>query len=679
MKINKKTIIICITIILLYIIGVMFFGFKSNTVKNTKLHVELTERPRLEDDFYDYVNYDKLSQVLIDENKLNDSWTYYSYYEKEIEKEKKNIIDNIIKNCDSYSEDSIHKKMCNYYYSLKNTNYEENKKILNEYVNMINSSSNIEEFQKNIAIVNRKFYDANILFSLDFGLKDDNFDDVYPEISHMYYDYTNNNAFYNAAFTSTYGKYRSYLKNSDIKILMEYGYSEVESKNIVSNIYSMFAAIAKYSLISSSDDEETKLYSLSELKNKYNNINFDLIQDELVYRYNSSSNIIVADESQLKLINEYLVNDNLETLKKYALVRLLYSYGDLINENILGIINNLENKLNGTIIDDSDDNYYETAIYEKINDVFSDTIAIEFAKIHSYDKLKPYYTDLINQYLKEYTDRINNESWLGEETKKNAIKKIDKMGVNVLYPDVDKATYINIEGNNIFEIDNSISRSYCNYIFYHMKDYYVLTNDWLEVNAFYSPVVNSIFLEIGYVYAFNQVFNIDSNNIDNYVYETIGGIGYTIGHELSHAFDNTGSKYDENGKENNWWTDEDKIAYNKLNLKVEKYYDKLNQDGYQTLGENIADLGGFALTVQLAEHKQASNDDFKKMFESAAKFDAMQSTNFINGWLLLNDEHSLNKNRINGVFSSLDKFYEVYNIKETDKMYVSPSDRVSVW
>ena len=679
MKINKKTFIICITIILMYVIGVMLFGFKNNTIKNTKLHVELTERPRLEDDFYDYINYDKLSQVLIDEDKLYDSWSYYSYYGKQIEEEKKNIIDNIIKSCDSYSEDSIYKKMCNYYYSLKNMNYEENKKILNEYVNIINSSNNIDEFQKNIAIVNRKFYNANILFSLGFNLKDDNFDVVYPAISQMYYDYSSDNHYYNLAFTKSYGKSRNYLKNSDVKILMEYGYSEVESKSIVSSIYNMFANIAKYSLVSTSDENEIKLYTISELKNKYNNINFDLIQNEFDYRYNVSSAILVEDETQLKLINEYLVNDNLDTLKNYALVRLLYSYGDLINANILDIINNLDNKLNGTIIDGSDDNYYETSIYKKINEVFSDTIAIEFAKIHSYDKLKPFYTDLINLYLQEYTDRINNESWLSEETKKNAIKKIDKMSINVLYPDVDKATYINIEGNDIFEIEGSISRSSCNYMFYNIKDYDVLTNDWLEVNAFYSPSFNSMFLEIGYVYAFNQVFNIDSNNMDNYFYETLGVIGYTIGHELSHAFDNSGSRYDENGKENNWWTDEDKIAYNKLNLKVEKYYNKLNQDGYQTLGENIADLGGFALTIQLAEHKHASNDDFKKIFESAAKFDAMQSTNFINGWLLLNDEHSLNKNRINGVYSSLDKFYEVYNIKETDKMYVSPSDRVSVW
>ena len=78
MKLKKKTIIICLLIIIIYILGVLFLGYKNTTIKNTKLHVELTEKPRLEDDFYDYINYDTLSQVLIDESKMTDSWTYYT-------------------------------------------------------------------------------------------------------------------------------------------------------------------------------------------------------------------------------------------------------------------------------------------------------------------------------------------------------------------------------------------------------------------------------------------------------------------------------------------------------------------------------------------------------------------------------------------------------------------------
>ena len=678
MRLNKKTVIICLLILVIYVLGIIFFGYKNNTIKNTKLHVELTEKPRLEDDFYDFINYDTLSKVLIDESKMADEWNYFSVYQKEIDEEKIKIIDNIVSKCDTYNNDSIYKKMCNYYHSLKNINYDENKKQFEEYINLINSSNDVNEFQKNAATINRKLYNANILFDLEFGIKDYNLDVAYPSIEQIYYDYTNNNNYYNLALVNGNEIIRTKLKKTDVKILTEYGYSEAEARKIVSSVYEMYGEIAKYSLLTV-NDKDTKLYSINELKSKYPNINFDLIKDEFEYRFGTSSTILVNDETQLKLINDYLTNDNLDTLKKYALVRLLYTYGDTINENIPNIISDFENYLNKKLADTEEDNKQEKMVYDKINSVFGDTIAIEFAKIHSYDKLKPYYTNLIYTYMEEYRKRITSEDWLSETTKNNAIKKIDKMGVNVLYPDNDKAAYFDASGNSIYEIDSNISKTYNKYVFDHVKNYNVVTNDWLEINAFYSPLANLTLLEMGYVYAFNQTFNIDVNNIDDYYYETLGGIGYTIGHELSHAFDNSGSKYDENGKENNWWTDEDKIAYNKLNLKVEKYYDKLNQDGYQTLGENIADLGGFSLTIQVAESKNASNDDFKKIFESAAKFDAEQSTSFVNGWYLINDVHSPTKNRINGVYSSLNKFYEVYNIKETDKMYVAPSERVSVW
>lgn len=673
---SKKTIIFCLSIIIIYTLGILFFGYKNDTIKNTKLHVELTEKPRLEDNFYNYINYDKLSKVLVDESKAADTWSYISSYTETLEEEKKKIIDDIVSKCDTYPSDSVNKKLCTYYESLKNINYNENKKVLDEYIDLINSSKNIAEYQKNIATVNNKLYDANILFSLTYGIKDDDFAKKYPTISYMYYDYLDDSNYYNLALLYDNGEKRSILKKSDLKLLMEYGYSEEDARRVVANIYDMFATIAKYSSLTR-DEKEAKLYTIEELSHKYSNINFDLIKSELDNRFGTSTNILVGDDTQLKLINNYLVDENLQTLKEYALVRLLYTYGYTINENMYTIAKKLDNLKNG-ISEDKKINK-EDMIYEDISEVFNDTIAIEFAKKYSYDKLKPYYKNLIDTYLEEYRKRINRESWLGKETKANAIKKIDRMGVNVLYPDTDKSIYYNLTGNNIYEIGSNLSKSYDKYVFDNIEKYNIITNNWLEVNAFYAPYSNYMVLEMGYVYAFNDAMSIDINNIDDYYYETLGGIGFTVGHELSHGFDNSGSKFDEFGKENDWWTEEDKIAYNKLNLKVEKYYDKLGQDGYQTLGENIADLGAMALTIQIAESKNAIKNDYKKIFESIAEFEVWQSSHYMKGWLLLNEEHSPSENRINGVYSSTDKFYEVYDIKKGDKMYVAPEDRVSVW
>ena len=83
--------------------------------------------------------------------------------------------------------------------------------------------------------------------------------------------------------------------------------------------------------------------------------------------------------------------------------------------------------------------------------------------------------------------------------------------------------------------------------------------------------------------------------------------------------------------------------------------------------------------MDLAESHSATNEEYKTIFETSAKLWSSQSTKFIEGYLLMNDEHSPNKNRVNAVLSSIDKFYEVYNIKEKDKMYVAKEDRVKVW
>ena len=108
-------------------------------------------------------------------------------------------------------------------------------------------------------------------------------------------------------------------------------------------------------------------------------------------------------------------------------------------------------------------------------------------------------------------------------------------------------------------------------------------------------------------------------------------------------------------------------------------YNNFEQFGSTTLGENIADLGAMRLIMDIAKIKKASNSDYKKIFESYALDWCSQMTPYVTAYLLYNDEHSPNKNRTNAVLSSTDEFYEVYNIKEKDDMFIAKKDRVSVW
>lgn len=672
MKKYIKGIILSLTLILIFVLSLIFLGNKSETIKNVKNKIELTSKPRLEDDYYDCINYDKLSKLLIDENDYEDSWTIFEEYEDEIEDIKKNIIDEIVSKCDTYEDESNYKKICTLYNAYKNIDYEVNKKELTKYIDLINSSKNIDEYLKNISETNESFLDANILFNFGYHLDED--DELYPSIGGVYYSYADYSELYAIKNERMYSNELSYIKNTDLELLKNYGYSEEEAKSVINKIYPMFNELAKYSI--DPVDDVMVATSKEELESKYKNINFDYIFD-IVNKYTGEDydEIIITDKRQFKLLDEYLVNDNLETLKDYAVIRLLYSYGKYTNDKDYELLEQLSVDLKEKEEVKSLDDF----IYDEIYLNFSNTIAVEFSKKYKLEDSKEYYSKLINEIIDEYKDMINNETWLSDETKKNAIKKLDNMKIYVISPEDNIEDNYEVSGNSLFEILNKLDFSSSKTMPYYYKNHMliILFNDWLNINAYYSSTDNSMIIESGIVYALNKYYNI--NNFEDSYYKVLGSLGIIIGHEISHSFDNSGSKYDENGDENDWWTSEDKINYNRLTTKVEKYYENYHQEGYQTLGENIADLGGVSVIMNLAGSKKATTENYKTIFETYALMWAEQSTKFFESMILRYETHSPSKNRTNAVLSSIDKFYEVYDIKESDKMFVKKEDRVKVW
>ena len=170
----------------------------------------------------------------------------------------------------------------------------------------------------------------------------------------------------------------------------------------------------------------------------------------------------------------------------------------------------------------------------------------------------------------------------------------------------------------------------------------------------------------------------------NTYYQNLGYFGTIIGHEISHAFDDQGSLFDENGNMKDWWSDEDKKAFQERVDKVVDYYNKYEINGMKingklTAGENIADLGGFSCCVEIAKKKNATKEEMKELFESYAKIWASKYTDEFLKYMIQNDVHAPNKIRVNAVVSSIDEFYYLYDIKENDKMYKAPQDRIKVW
>ena len=170
-------------------------------------------------------------------------------------------------------------------------------------------------------------------------------------------------------------------------------------------------------------------------------------------------------------------------------------------------------------------------------------------------------------------------------------------------------------------------------------------------------------------------------------------MGAVIGHEITHGFDDQGSKYDETGNLKNWWTDDDRKRFEELTKKLVAQYNAiivlegLNVNGELTLGENIADLGGavmgfeaFKRTEQYKQNKIINGlTPAKRYFLSFAYSWMFQRTEALQAQRIMTDVHSPPQFRVNGPLSNMKEFYDAFGIKQGDKMYREDSVRVVIW
>jgi putative endopeptidase len=206
------------------------------------------------------------------------------------------------------------------------------------------------------------------------------------------------------------------------------------------------------------------------------------------------------------------------------------------------------------------------------------------------------------------------------------------------------------------------------------------------VNAYYSATLNEIVFPAGILQF--PFFDASADDAINY-----GGIGAVIGHEMSHGFDDNGSKYDADGTLRNWWTEEDRTKFDaKTKTLVQQYdaytvQDTIHVNGKLTLGENIGDLGGlnvayeaFKMTPQGKAGKAI--DGFtpdQRFFLAWAQVWRGNTLPQTEAQLIITDTHSPGKYRTIGAPVNMDAWYKAFNVKAGDKLYKKPEDRIRIW
>jgi putative endopeptidase len=299
---------------------------------------------------------------------------------------------------------------------------------------------------------------------------------------------------------------------------------------------------------------------------------------------------------------------------------------------------------------------------------------------------------LVANLIEAYRESISSLTWMGEDTKKEALKKLEAFRPKIGFPGkwIDYSAVI-IDPSDLL---GNVERAHDADVDRHLDEIGkpVDLNKWLmtpqTVNAYYHPMLNEIVFPAAILQP--PFFSAEADDAVNY-----GGIGAVIGHEIGHGFDDQGSQFDGSGALRNWWTEEDRTAFEALTAKLVAQYDALSPyaapdhkvNGKLTLGENIGDLGGLTIAykaylLSLGGAEPEVIDGFtgrQRFFMSWAA-----------GWRqvirreeairrLATDPHSPNEFRTNAIARNLDAFHEAFGVSAADGMWMEPGDRVSIW
>lgn len=326
-----------------------------------------------------------------------------------------------------------------------------------------------------------------------------------------------------------------------------------------------------------------------------------------------------------------------------------------------------------------------------VDRALSEELGKLFVEKHFPPESKQYISEMIENLRAAYKESIEELTWMSDETKEKAKAKLAAFTYKVGYPDKWKDySKLDIQKDQLIANVMNIRR-YKRAFMLDKLDKPVDRTEWgmppQMVNAYYNPSNNEIVFPAGILQP--PFFHPSFDDAINY-----GGIGGVIGHEFTHGFDDQGSKFDGNGNLNNWWTEEDRAAFEKLTGALAAQYDGYNAidtmhvDGRLTLGENIADLGGVTLSFAALEKKLGDNppkpiDGFTWQQRFFLGWANVWKGNITDEELknrLINDYHSPAKYRVLGPLSNSPEFNEAFGDKcGNGKMIKKKEDQIKIW
>ncbi|GAB1150969.1 MAG: M13 family peptidase [Shewanella algae] len=476
---------------------------------------------------------------------------------------------------------------------------------------------------------------------------------------------------------------REYVRN--LMSAAGYPHADAAAAN-VANI-ELFIAQSQWSRVESRDANKAyNKMSLKELQQLMGGFDFDGFA-KAAGLTGKTQDVIVRQPSYFEKLGAEFGKFPVSAWQDYLAFHLVDSYAGLLSQQFVDLHFDFHSK---TLMGIQEQKPRWKRAVDGADQVIGELVGKEYVARHFQPEAKARMESMIKNLIKGFEVSIDELEWMTPETKKAAQEKLSKFTYKIGYPDKWK-DYSNLE----IKADDLVG-NYQRYARFEYQDMLaklgkpIDRSEWhmtpQTVNAYYNPVMNEIVFPAAILQP--PFFNMEADDAVNY-----GGIGAVIGHEISHGFDDQGAKYDGDGNLRNWWTDKDREEFQKRGAQLSAQYSQFEAlpgkfvNGDLTLGENIGDLGG--LTVALRSYHLSLNG------KEAPVMDGLTGDQrFFVGWSqvwrrnyrdeelgrrLLTDPHSPSHYRAMGTPRNVEGFYKAFDLKPTDKMYLSEEDRVKIW
>lgn len=642
--------------------------------------MDTTVRPQ--DDFYNYVNgtWAKTAKIPADKP----TWGSFHILREKTDENCLLILDNLLK--ENFAQGTEGQKIKDLYESFIDWKKRdaEGLKPIEGLLTKIDNIKTLADLQKYLEEVTPEGENPICAWGVYADMKDSNMNTVYLGnfsigMGRDYYQKDNKEN------TEALQKYQDYVM-AIFKVLKDDKAAE-KAKQMVD----FERSIAKLMLTNEEDRNPNLSYNpqtMAELSKLVKNINLP----QLLKNVGVNTDKVVVSEIRLyKQYDKFINEKNLPLIKDYLKYQLVADNASNLTKELDELSFNFYSKeLQGQ----QEQRPMNKRALSVINGILGEAFGKLYVEKYFPPKAKEEMVTLVDYLKKSFAQHIKDVTWMSDATKEKALAKLNKFTVKVGYPDkwedyskltIEPAAksvyYTNLQRVNEWAYQKSLEK----------VGKPVDKTKWgmspQTVNAYYNPLYNEIVFPAAILQA--PFFNFEADPAVNF-----GGIGAVIGHEMTHGFDDSGAEFDGDGNLQNWWTPEDKKNFENATKALAKQYDQYEPvkgvfvNGTFTSGENIADLGGVNIAFDALQMylKDKGNVDKISNFTQDQRFFISWGT----VWRTLStdkyltnqvktDPHSPGYFRSFGPLVNVDAWYKAFDVKEGDKLYKKPEDRIKIW